>query len=112
MVATEDSLNNPRLTRFSTLIVTLSILETLIFGGWYFGWTAIVFVAKEEGFYADDCLTNSVSNQSNTTLTCFNQDKQLNAIFTITNASMSVIGILGGFLFHKTGYTKGRSMGL
>ena len=94
--------------------ISLGFCELLFYSGTVYGWAALVYVLKAEGFYSHLCQneneTASVTTPSTTQqltqaedntvpiLTCQKQDATLNLVFTIASfalqGSMALFGIL------------------
>ncbi|XP_038048204.1 solute carrier family 43 member 3-like isoform X1 [Patiria miniata] len=103
-------------------LLVLGSLECLCFGGWIFGWASLVFVLKQEGYFADKCWTEgttadprstvpssgSTANASQPTTVpglagCADQDAELQLVFTVANFCVSGASLPLGLLFDKMG---------
>ena len=85
----------------------------LFYGGPIYGWAALVFVLKADGYYSNLCKNETIDNLEadkdvNVTMdtvppTCSEQDAMLNLVFTAAAFSLSVSLILTGALFDYFG---------
>ncbi|XP_022109564.1 solute carrier family 43 member 3-like isoform X2 [Acanthaster planci] len=107
-----------RVRKVSLLLV--GALECLCFGGWIFGWASLVFVFKQEKYFADKCQSlgstgeppvATVTASSSSTVThanytegpCAEQDAELQLVFTVANFSVSGAALPLGLLYDKMG---------
>ncbi|KAI8502761.1 Trafficking protein particle complex subunit 9 [Branchiostoma belcheri] len=45
------------------LLLTISVLEMLLFSGIIYGWTSLVYILKQEGYFSDSCNTTTTDSQ-------------------------------------------------
>ena len=92
--------------KFHILFVIFATLETLFFGGIFFGWSVLVYIFKDEGFYKDLCqiqnyleketfnLTGQNASISNSTdimeQACIARDDRFSLLFSIDSFLLSV----------------------
>ncbi len=79
--------------------------ELLFFSGIIYGWAALVYVLKEEGFYSHLC-QNGTSFENGTVIipaSCDEQDAILNLVFTISSFVLQGCLVVFGFLFDNLG---------
>ena len=91
----------------------LGIFEMMFFGGITFGWASLVYILKSDGYFSYLCFhqneTNFVGFEENqTSLSCDDQDANLNLVFTIAVFAYQGCMFFCGFLFdkHGTRYTR------
>ena len=99
------------------LYAVFSILETLLFGGLFFGWGVLVYILKDEGIFENLCpidrhLHNETldsdspkSTQNHTfgssTQECAERDAMFSLVFTVDSTLLNVLmAIQGLFNFH------------
>ena len=83
-------------------LISLSLLELLLFGGMQFGWFALVFILKQEDVFESFCVSgqhNNSTGDTSTTKDCFPQDEQFNLIFSIGIAIFTIFSAINGQLY-------------
>ncbi|KAM9795285.1 solute carrier family 43 member 3b [Neosynchiropus ocellatus] len=85
---------------FFTFITGL--VECLCFAGVIFGWAALVFVLKSEGYFESLCV-NVTSANGTQTLDCSVQDEQFSLVFTIASFMNNFSTLPSGFLYDRFG---------
>ncbi|KAM9795097.1 equilibrative nucleobase transporter 1-like [Neosynchiropus ocellatus] len=78
------------------------LFECLCFTGVIFGWAALVFVLKSEGYFESSCVNVTIANRTET-LDCRAQDEQFSLIFTIATALNNFCTLPGGVFFDRFG---------
>ncbi|CAG5117087.1 unnamed protein product [Candidula unifasciata] len=96
-------------TSFKIFLTAWAFVENGIFSGLRAGWSALVYILKQERVYADLCFTNitgnscNSSNQTTNIISCDEQDAIFNECFTIASATMALSALLYGHLNYKYG---------
>lgn len=97
--------------RLATLFTGL--LECMGFAGVVFGWASLVFVLKQEKYFADLCTTdNSTSSNSTGEPDCSAQDERFSLIFTIASFLNNFMTLPNGFIFDYFGTMVTRLIGI
>lgn len=97
-----------RLTTFFT-----GLLECMGFAGVVFGWTSLVFVLKQEKYFANLCTTdNSTSANSTGETDCSPQDERFSLVFTIASFLNNFMTLPNGFIFDHFGTMVTRLIGI
>ncbi|KAI8491748.1 Trafficking protein particle complex subunit 9 [Branchiostoma belcheri] len=47
------------------LLLAISVLEMLLFSGIIYGWTSLVYILKQEGYFSDSCNTTTTVRSVN-----------------------------------------------
>ncbi|XP_072042698.1 equilibrative nucleobase transporter 1-like [Amphiura filiformis] len=83
----------------------LGFCEILFYSGIIYGWAALVYVLKEEGFYSHLCQNQTMhpADEDIATISCVKQDAILNLIFTISSFVLQGSLFLFGVLFDNLG---------
>ena len=111
------------------LLVTLCFLECLLLSGFIFGWSSLVYVYKELGYFSSYCsnhtanvlnqdssLSGDVINGFNLTSTsgpesrgeCHQQDAALDLVFTIATVGSALCTLPLGAVIDRFGVNIGR----
>ncbi|BFZ14051.1 hypothetical protein BsWGS_17090 [Bradybaena similaris] len=108
-------------TSFKVFLTTWAFVENGLFSGLRAGWSALVYILKQEHIYADLCFGNTTgnstsdsdmplgldaaisSNQTGGIISCDEQDAVFNECFTIASATMALSALLYGHLNYKFG---------
>ncbi|XP_072042707.1 equilibrative nucleobase transporter 1-like [Amphiura filiformis] len=87
------------------VLTVLGFCEMLFFSGIIYGWAALVYVLKEEGFYSHLCQNQTMqpADEDIATISCVKQDAILNLIFTISSFALQGSLFLFGVLFDNLG---------
>uniref|UniRef100_H2ZQX8 Major facilitator superfamily (MFS) profile domain-containing protein n=1 Tax=Ciona savignyi TaxID=51511 RepID=H2ZQX8_CIOSA len=86
------------------LSIFSACFENTFFSGAIYGWPALEYVLKNEGYFSDLC-------QNNTNLTsCEKSEYQFSSIFTISTSIMVILAPLNGYTFDKLGTWVHRSI--
>ncbi|XP_066268281.1 equilibrative nucleobase transporter 1-like isoform X2 [Branchiostoma lanceolatum] len=96
------------------LLLAISVLEMLLFSGIIYGWTSLVYILKQEGYFSDHCETTSANTtQQNTQVNCqvitntstqdapcypacLEQDETLTQVFAISVVASQVASLFAG----------------
>ncbi|XP_061099597.1 equilibrative nucleobase transporter 1-like [Conger conger] len=78
------------------------LMECLCFAGAFTGWTSLVFVLKDEGYYSDLCV-NATSANSSVFTDCSAQDSWLSLVYTIGICVNNTLAVPMGLFFDKFG---------
>ncbi|XP_069485105.1 equilibrative nucleobase transporter 1 isoform X2 [Ambystoma mexicanum] len=95
-----------RAKRLATFITGL--VECMGFAGVVFGWASLVFVLKEDKYYADLCVTPPNSTKSD----CSAQDERFSLIFTVASFLNNFMTLPNGFIFDRFGTLVTRLLGI
>ena len=87
--------------RYRYGVVSLGILECLLFSAVVYGWASLAFVLKEESFFCTQHFSNLTINESSED--CSGQDDLLNLAFTIGVFSFTSFGVFAGALLDSCG---------
>ncbi|XP_069089149.1 equilibrative nucleobase transporter 1-like isoform X2 [Pleurodeles waltl] len=80
------------------------LLECMGFAGVVFGWASLVFILKQEKYFANLCTTdNSTSSNSTGETDCSAQDERFSLIFTIASFLNNFMTLPCGFIFDRFG---------
>ncbi|XP_037531767.1 solute carrier family 43 member 3b [Nematolebias whitei] len=93
------------------LTFVTGLLECLCFAGAVFGWASLVFILKEDGYFASLCVNGTEINGTQS-LDCSAQDEQFSLIFTIASFMNNFLTLPNGFLFDHFGTTVTRLYGI
>ncbi|XP_069089372.1 equilibrative nucleobase transporter 1-like [Pleurodeles waltl] len=84
--------------------VFTGLLECMGFAGVVFGWASLVFVLKQEKYFANLCTTDNSTNSNSTGETdCSAQDERFSLIFTITSFLNNFMTLPNGLIFDHFG---------
>jgi len=96
-------------SRRKCLLLFFTVVETLFSAIPIGGWSSLVFVLVEEGFFSDLCITGDNSTiplktGAIDTTTCTEQNQKFDLLYTLGNfASTGLSSFLSGFLVDKFG---------
>ncbi|XP_072883529.1 equilibrative nucleobase transporter 1-like [Hemitrygon akajei] len=88
------------------LTFATGLVECLGFSGVIAGWPSLVYVLKEDQYFADLCETarnSSRSSAPNATVGCILQDERFTLIFTIATAVKNIAAVVNGCLLDYCG---------
>ncbi|XP_053735453.1 equilibrative nucleobase transporter 1-like [Synchiropus splendidus] len=92
----------PKFKPLFFLTFITGLVECLCFAGVIFGWAALVFVLKSEGYFESSCV-NITSANGTQTLDCRAQDEQFSLVFTIASSLNSFFTLPCGIFFDRFG---------
>ncbi|KAM3623136.1 uncharacterized protein V6R79_007476 [Siganus canaliculatus] len=85
------------------LTLVSGMLECLCFAGVLFGFTSLMFVLKEDGYFSQLCVTVPGANSSLNSTDCTRQDEQFSLVFTIASFLNNFLNLFNGYLFDRYG---------
>ncbi|XP_078664413.1 equilibrative nucleobase transporter 1-like isoform X3 [Branchiostoma floridae x Branchiostoma belcheri] len=98
------------------LLLAISVLEMLLLSGIIYGWTSLVYILKQEGYFSDLCVTTPANNTEQSTQIschvlsnnftqdapchrypeCLAQDETLTQVFAISVVASQVASLFAG----------------
>ncbi|KAF7663154.1 hypothetical protein LDENG_00216890 [Lucifuga dentata] len=94
------------------LTLATGLLECLCFAGVVFGYTSLVFVLKEDGYFSQLCVNVSNTNDTPSSTDCSGQDEQFSLVFTIASFLNNFLSLFNGYLFDRFGTMVTRLLGM
>nr|XP_057930584.1 solute carrier family 43 member 3a [Doryrhamphus excisus] len=79
------------------------LLECMFFAGIVFGFASLVFVLKEEGYFAHRCTGSPGTNRTDTVQDCGGQDEKFALVFTIASFLNNFMVLFSGIVFDRFG---------
>ncbi|XP_056325956.1 solute carrier family 43 member 3a isoform X1 [Danio aesculapii] len=84
------------------LTLATGLLECLCFAGVVFGWAALVFVLKTDGYFSDLC-SNVTDAGGEFSSDCSLQDEHFSLVFTVASFMNNFLTLPNGFLYDHFG---------
>ncbi|XP_060086161.1 equilibrative nucleobase transporter 1-like [Ylistrum balloti] len=99
------------------ILILLSLLEILLFGGIQYGWPSLLYILKQEHFFEELCIEgNNVTSGNGTyevsNADCLSQDEIFNLIFSVGIVIFTVICVVMGHMYFKFGVKRVRTLSI
>ena len=89
------------------LTVITGILESVLSGGFIFGWSSLDYILTNEGYFNSSCTGNksiaASGNANSTIFICPSQQYNLELIYTLITVTSTLLNVVGGVIFDYLG---------